>query len=106
MRYVDCVNANITNPVAFALVDKEAMESKDSKKWLSSMDDEMASLRKNQTWELVPLPEGVKPVDCKWLFKIKDGISEDEPPKYKSRLVAKGFSQKEGIDYNEVFSPL
>ncbi|KAL6337934.1 hypothetical protein AAG906_005399 [Vitis piasezkii] len=50
---------------------KEAMESKDSKKWLSSMDDEMASLRKNQTWEL-------------------DGISEDEPPKYKSRLVAKG----------------
>ncbi|RVW57769.1 Retrovirus-related Pol polyprotein from transposon TNT 1-94 [Vitis vinifera] len=80
---------------------KEAMESKDSKKWLSSMDDEMASLRKNQTWELVPLPEGVKPVDCKWLFKIKDGISKDEPPKYKSRLVAKGFSQKEGIDYNE-----
>ena len=118
MRYVDCVSANITNPVAFALAVaeeigreeprsyKEAMESKDSKKWLSSMDDEMASLRKNQTWELVPLPEGVKPVDCKWLFKIKDGISEDEPPKYKSRLVAKGFSQKEGIDYNEVFSPV
>ncbi|RVW85315.1 Retrovirus-related Pol polyprotein from transposon TNT 1-94 [Vitis vinifera] len=118
MRYVDCVSANITNPVAFALAVaeeigreeprsyKEAMEIKDSKKWLSSMDDEMASLRKNQTWELVPLPEGVKPVDCKWLFKIKDGISEDEPPKYKSRLVAKGFSQKEGIDYNEVFSPI
>ncbi|RVW84134.1 Retrovirus-related Pol polyprotein from transposon TNT 1-94 [Vitis vinifera] len=118
MRYVDCVSANITNPVAFALAVaeeigreeprsyKEAMESKDSKKWLSSMDDEMASLRKNQTWELVPLPEGVKPVDCKWIFKIKDGISEDEPPKYKSRLVAKGFSQKEGIDYNEVFSPV
>ncbi|RVW32428.1 Retrovirus-related Pol polyprotein from transposon TNT 1-94 [Vitis vinifera] len=77
MRYVDCVSANITNPVAFALAVaeeigreeprsyKEAMESKDSKKWLSSMDDEMASLRKNQTWELVPLPEGVKPVDSK-----------------------------------------
>ncbi|RVW53628.1 Retrovirus-related Pol polyprotein from transposon TNT 1-94 [Vitis vinifera] len=116
MRYVDCVSANITNPVVFALAVaeeigkeeprsyKEAMESKNSKKWLSSMNDEMASLRKNQTWEIVPLPKGVKPVDCKWLFKIKDGISEDEPPKYKSRLVAKGFSQKEGIDYNEVFS--
>ncbi|KAL6322459.1 hypothetical protein AAG906_008114 [Vitis piasezkii] len=69
------------------------MESKDSKKWLSSMDDEMASLRKNQTWELVPLHEGVKHIDCKWLFKIKDGISEDEPPKYKSRLSLYGLKQ-------------
>ena len=66
----------------------------------------MASLKKNETWEFVPLPEGVKPVDCKWLFRIKDGISEDDPPKYKLRLVARGFSQKEGIDYNEVFSPV
>ena len=70
------------------------------------MKEEMASLMKNQTWELVPLPKGAKPVDCRWLFRIKEGSSENEPPKYKSRLVAKGFSQKEGIDYNEVFSPV
>nr|KYP64460.1 Retrovirus-related Pol polyprotein from transposon TNT 1-94 [Cajanus cajan] len=55
------------------------------------MDEEMQSLKKNQTWELVPLPRGVKLV---------------EPSKFKARLVAKGFSQKEGIDYHEVFSPV
>ena len=76
-RYVDCVSTNITNPVVFALAVaeeiereekrsyKEALESKDSSKWLSSMDKEILSLRKNQTWELVPLPEGVKLVDRK-----------------------------------------
>ena len=44
----------------------------------------------------MPLPEGVKPIDCKWLFRIKDGISEDDPPKYKSRLIAKGFFTEGG----------
>ena len=118
VRYVDCVSTIITNPIAFALamaeeigkegprLYKEAVESKDSRKWLSSIDKEMSSLQKNQTWEFVPLLEGVKPVDYKWFFRIKDGISDDEPPKYKSRLVAKEFSQKEGIEFNEVFSPI
>ncbi|KAL6324554.1 hypothetical protein AAG906_013366 [Vitis piasezkii] len=87
MRYVDCVSANITNPVAFALAVAEEIGREEPRSYKEAM-------------------ERVKPVDCKWLFKIKDGISEDEPPKYKSRLVAKGFSQKEGIDYNEVFSPV
>ncbi|RVW49359.1 Retrovirus-related Pol polyprotein from transposon TNT 1-94 [Vitis vinifera] len=87
MRYVDCVSANITNPVAFALAVAKEIGREEPRSYKEAM-------------------ERVKPVDCKWLFKIKDGISEDEPPKYKSRLVAKGFSQKEGIDYNEVFSPV
>lgn len=45
-------------------------------------------------------------VKCKWLFKVKEGAVESEPIKYKARLFAKGFSQKEGIDYNEIFSPV
>ncbi|KAL2248384.1 UNVERIFIED_CONTAM: Retrovirus-related Pol polyprotein from transposon TNT 1-94 [Sesamum indicum] len=73
-----------------------------SDKWLSAMEEEMRSLKLNETWTLVPRPKTSSVVDCKWIFKIK----QENPIKYKARLVAKGFTQKEGIDYNEIFSPV
>ena len=70
------------------------------------MNEEMESLSKNQTWELVRKPDGQKLVSCKWIYKLKEGIPGVEKPRYKARLVARGFTQREGIDYTEVFSPV
>ncbi|GJS54077.1 retrovirus-related pol polyprotein from transposon TNT 1-94 [Tanacetum coccineum] len=58
------------------------------------MKEDMDSLRKNKTWELVDHPAGQKLVSYKWLFKIKEGIEGVQKPRYKARLVARGFTQR------------
>ncbi|GJW90601.1 retrovirus-related pol polyprotein from transposon TNT 1-94 [Tanacetum coccineum] len=66
-------------------------------KWKAAMEEEMDSLRKNKTWELVDPLTGQKLVSSKWLFKIKEGIEAVQKPRYKARLVARGFTQREAI---------
>uniref|UniRef100_A0A0D2ZRS5 Reverse transcriptase Ty1/copia-type domain-containing protein n=1 Tax=Brassica oleracea var. oleracea TaxID=109376 RepID=A0A0D2ZRS5_BRAOL len=65
---------------------------------------DMKSHQKNHTWDLVTLPSGRRDVTYKWVFKIKVEASSAERVKYKARIVARGFSQREGVDYNEMFS--
>lgn len=70
------------------------------------MQDEIDSLHNNGTWVLVQKLEWRKVVSYKWVYKIKDGIPDFEPKRFKAKLVAKGFTQREGIDDIEVFSPI
>lgn len=69
------------------------------------MDEEIDSIEKNQTWELVNLPQGKEVIGVKWVYKTKLNANGDVQ-KHKARLVAKGYSQQPGIDYNETFAPV
>ncbi|MCO5577249.1 hypothetical protein L7F22_031076 [Adiantum nelumboides] len=81
----------------------EAMKRDDHVKWEKAVKFEMDSLHKNGTWDLVPLPKGKKALPCKWVYKMKV-VPGDDKPKYKARLVTKGF--KHGIDFDEIFLPI
>ncbi|GJX90484.1 ribonuclease H-like domain-containing protein [Tanacetum coccineum] len=72
-------------------------------RWVEAINNEIEALIKNNTWTLTDLPIGKKTIDNKWLYKIKYKAS-DQVDKYKARVVAKGFSQREGIDFDETFS--
>lgn len=85
----------------------EATKTRDWKSWNLSSKDEMDSLTKNDTFEVVEKPEGKKIIGCRWLlFKRKPRIPRVERPRLKGRLVAKGFTQVKGVDYNKIFAPV
>ncbi|CAI5519227.1 unnamed protein product [Closterium sp. Naga37s-1] len=84
---------------------KEALESSDAEEWKKAMESELKSIEENDTFELVELPEGRTAITSKWLFKIKSD-ADGKIERYKSRLVAKGYQQKEKVDFKELFAPV
>lgn len=95
---VNMVEINASGPTTFE-------EAENHLQWRETMDAEIDSIEKNQTWELSDLPNGAKCIGVKWIYKTK--LNElGEVSKYKARLVAKGYSQEHGVDYTEVYAPV
>ena len=83
----------------------EALNSEQSSQWREAMESEYSSLIKNDTWDLVPPPEGKNIVGSRWVLKVKHD-ENGSVNHFKARLVAQGYSQMKGVDYDEVFSPV
>ncbi|CAL1359030.1 unnamed protein product [Linum trigynum] len=74
-------------------------------RWNSAMRVEMDALEENHTWELVPRLDGMSVIGCRWVYTVKM-LPDGAVDKFKARLVAQGFKQEYGIDYEETFAPV
>jgi len=94
-------------PQVHAIVDEPStyQEASQIPEWQLAMSEQLAALDRQATWDLVPLPLHTVPITSKWVFKVKtksDGSIETD----KARLVARGFQQTQGLDYDETFAPV
>ena len=99
--WVNCVEQLDPEPTSVT----EALSSPEKEEWKKAMNGEMESISDNKVWELVELPEGKRVVGSKLVFKRKVGAN-GVIDRYKARLVAQGFSQRFGVDYDETFCPV
>ena len=99
------IRVNVADGSADPVSLMEALGNSDKAYWKDAMEKEMKSLSVNKVWDLVSLPKGKKVIGSKWVFKTKRNV-DGNVERYKARLVAQGFSQKYGQDYDETFSPV
>lgn len=98
------INRNLSATVEFEPTSyDDALSCADKDKWKIAICEELAAHSDNETWELVPRRANMREITAKWIFKIKN---DSEGKRYKARLVARGFSQREGADYSEIFAPV
>ncbi|PRQ19007.1 putative RNA-directed DNA polymerase [Rosa chinensis] len=91
------------NQISTVSVPNRVQDALGDPKWRKAMEEEMEALQKNNTWKLVPPPQGKKAVGCRWMFTVKHN-ADGSVNRYKARLVVKGFTQTYGIDYDETFA--
>lgn len=84
---------------------QEVFECEDKEKWFQAMEDEMKSLHDNHTFDVVKLPKGKKALKNRWIYRLKQEENSTSP-RFKARLVVKGFGQRKGVDFDEIFSPI
>ena len=92
---------SIGKPTTF----KQAQQAPDAGEWQNAMVKEVKSLEEMRTWTTEPLPKGRKAISCKWVYRIKRD-ADGNPVCYKAWLVARGFTQVYGLDYNETHAPV
>ena len=85
------------------IIDSEPFSFEEAADWMDAIVEEHSSIMKNDVWDIVPRPEGKSMVSSKWIYKIKH-TADGSVEKFKARFVARGFSQKEGVDYEETFA--
>jgi len=109
-----CINQQTETDIALSAINfceevplsfEELKSREDKHLWLKAVHDELESLEENQTWTLIPLPEGKIPIKSKWVFTLKYN-GEGQIDRYKARLVVKGCAQREGIDYQDTYAPV
>ncbi|CAI7757840.1 unnamed protein product, partial [Closterium sp. NIES-54] len=102
MEQICCFGVNLPHePTSM----EEALAGDDREAWLASRKDEFQSHMEKETWTLTNLPPGRKALDCTWVLRVKTD-AEGRLERRKTRLVIKGFQQREGIDFQEVFAPV
>jgi Reverse transcriptase (RNA-dependent DNA polymerase)/GAG-pre-integrase domain len=111
--YSDSISIPLLNAIDFALSTsastepkslKEALSLPDSEKWVAAAIDEINAHLENKTWELCRLPAGKKAIGSRWVFKVKHN-ADGSVERYKGRIVAKGYAQRQGVDYTDTFAP-
>lgn len=96
---------NYTLFISSQIKPQNYVEAKRHPKWLKAMESKIKALESNRTWEITDLPSKQTPIECKWIYKIKRR-ADGKIKRYKARFITKRYTQREGIDYMETYSPV